>query len=410
MLLKDKSIRKSKVKAVSKSKVKSKSIRKAKSKSIRKAKSKSIRKSKSKSKSIRKSKSKAKSKAKSKSIRKSKSKSKLKSKSIRKSKSKAKSIRKSKAKSKSKSKSKIIRKYDYGDNEKGIEPKIERKKGESRINIIEKSPDEKYGKEDIIIGRGSYKIVYKGINFETLEEIAWSCINLKNLTVNEKKNIKNEADLLNKMAELNRFSDTNNHIVKLNKIWFNKIKKEIVILTELIDGGSLQKFLEKYRNLINLSNVKSWAKQIIIGLLFLHSNGVIHRDLKLDNILINPSTSEIYLTDFGLSTMESDLVTGEVGSLLYMAPETLKKDYLYNNSIDMYSFGICLLEMLTKEMPYNEYSFSELLEKKSEHTLPLPLSLKKVKDNVLVTLIKNLLSYDPDERPTAYNIYISEIF
>ena len=302
------------------------------------------------------------------------------------------------------------RKYDYGDNEKDIEPKIERKKGESRINIIEKSPDEKYGKEDIIIGRGSYKIVYKGINFETLEEIAWSCINLKNLTVNEKKNIKNEADLLNKMAELNRFSDTNNHIVKLNKIWFNKIKKEIVILTELIDGGSLQKFLEKYRNLINLSNVKSWAKQIIIGLLFLHSNGVIHRDLKLDNILINPSTSEIYLTDFGLSTMESDLVTGEVGSLLYMAPETLKKDYLYNNSIDMYSFGICLLEMLTKEMPYNEYSFSELLEKKSEHTLPLPLSLKKVKDNVLVTLIKNLLSYDPDERPTAYNIYISEIF
>ena len=294
------------------------------------------------------------------------------------------------------------------------------KYGMKETDIIEYSiPNRLYGKINNKIGTGAQKIVYKGFDFVNEKEVAWGCINVssmlplkgddeytKKMKEKKKKKILDEIELFKK---LDKICGTDNHIVKYFNTWYNNERKEVVIISELIDGGSLKKFIDDYQYLINYNTVKSWAKQILLGLMCLHRNNIIHRDLKLNNILIDPSTSKIYLTDFGTS-IEAVSVTGPEGTPAYMAPEMLEKGYNYNNSVDMYAFGLCLLELLTKKEAYNEYNEIDLLIKKSNNSLPLPKLLQKITDVRLKTMIEKLLSNNPAERPSAYDIYMSGIF
>ena len=266
----------------------------------------------------------------------------------------------------------------------------------------------RFGKENILLGKGSYKTVYKGVEFQTLREIAWSSINVKRTSKEEKAQTRNEVELLNKFSQLGKFDNKNNHLIKFLGTWYNKDKNEVVIITELISGGSLESYLHKYRSIIELHHIKMWSNQILKGLIFLHANNIIHRDLKLDNILIDSSTSNIYLTDFGLS-IESLIGKGSVGTLVYMAPEMFIKDFSYNNSVDMYAFGICLLEMLTGEKAYNECdTLTEIIEKKQNNIMPS--SLYTIRDDSLRILIERLLSINIDDRPSALDIYENNIF
>jgi serine/threonine protein kinase len=113
------------------------------------------------------------------------------------------------------------------------------------------------------------------------------------------------------------------------------------------------------------------------------------------------------LADFGLSIYaESSLES--VGTLIYMAPEMFEEK-TYDKSVDMYAFGICLLEMLTKEEAYSECkNIREIILNKENNILPL--SLKKVKDSTLHKIISLLLSVDQEVRPTSFDLYVSNIF
>jgi serine/threonine protein kinase len=98
-----------------------------------------------------------------------------------------------------------------------------------------------------------------------------------------------------------------------------------------------------------------WCRQILTALVYLHSHvpPIIHRDLKLDNIFVNGSTGEIRIGDFGLSAARhSTHVASVLGTPEFMAPELYEESY--NESVDIYSFGMSVLEMVTKEYPYEE--------------------------------------------------------
>ncbi|MBA0820532.1 hypothetical protein Gohar_019620, partial [Gossypium harknessii] len=92
--------------------------------------------------------------------------------------------------------------------------------------------------------------------------------------------------------------------------------------------------------------VKSWARQVLAGLIYLHSHDppIIHRDLKCDNIFINGNQGEVKIGDLGLATvLEQSNAKSVIGTPEFMAPELY--DESYNELVDIYSFGMCMLEM-----------------------------------------------------------------
>ncbi|KAI3880357.1 hypothetical protein MKW92_027887 [Papaver armeniacum] len=116
----------------------------------------------------------------------------------------------------------------------------------------------------------------------------------------------------------------------------------------------LYDFLQSPEDLERLA-VKHWCRQILKGLVYLHSHEppVIHRDLKCDNIFVNGNQGVVKIGDLGLAAiLRKSNVANCVGTPEFMAPEVYEEEY--NELIDIYSFGMCILEMITFEYPYSE--------------------------------------------------------
>lgn len=111
----------------------------------------------------------------------------------------------------------------------------------------------------------------------------------------------------------------------------------------------------KKHKFVELKAIKKWARQILRGLHYLHSHNppIIHRDLKCDNIFVNGNQGEIKIGDLGSAiVMQQPTAHSVIGTPEFMAPELYDEEY--NELVDIYSFGMCMLEMVTCEYPYNE--------------------------------------------------------
>lgn len=120
-------------------------------------------------------------------------------------------------------------------------------------------------------------------------------------------------------------------------------------------GGSLRKYLhqqEPYSVPIEL--VLKLALDIARGMSYLHSQGILHRDLKSENILLGEDMS-VKVADFGISCLESQCGSGKgfTGTYRWMAPEMIKEKN-HTRKVDVYSFGIVLWEILTSLVPFSE--------------------------------------------------------
>lgn len=114
------------------------------------------------------------------------------------------------------------------------------------------------------------------------------------------------------------------------------------------------RYLRRFKK-INPKVVKSWCRQILKGLSFLHSRSppIIHRDLKCDNIFITGTTGSVKIGDLGLATLKNrSFAKSVIGTPEFMAPEMYEEHY--DESVDVYAFGMCMLEMATSEYPYSE--------------------------------------------------------
>ncbi|KAI5075110.1 hypothetical protein GOP47_0009186 [Adiantum capillus-veneris] len=124
------------------------------------------------------------------------------------------------------------------------------------------------------------------------------------------------------------------------------------IATEYAKGGSLRMFLVR-RRVIPLRLAVKYALDVARGMEYLHSFGVIHRDLKSDNLLI--ADKSIKIADFGVARIEvqTEGMTPETGTYRWMAPEMIQRRS-YNNKVDVYSFGIVLWELITGNLPFQD--------------------------------------------------------
>ncbi|KAF6171942.1 hypothetical protein GIB67_011839 [Kingdonia uniflora] len=140
----------------------------------------------------------------------------------------------------------------------------------------------------------------------------------------------------------------------------------------------------------------------------MHEPCIIHRDIKCSNIFINGNTREVKIGDFGLSAViDNSLVAHTVlGTPAFMVPELY--DEHYTEVVDIYAFGLCVLELVTMEIPYNECDTAVKIYKKMS-TGEKPQATNKVKDPEVKRFIEKCLT-KPRERPSASELLRDQFF
>jgi len=164
---------------------------------------------------------------------------------------------------------------------------------------------------------------------------------------------------------------------------------------------SLKQFIQERNVLIN--SVKTWTLQILEGLIHLHEAGIIHRDIKCDNVFINQKTGNVVIGDLGLSRSSSamDKSMSMVGTVPFMAPEQLNLDERkYGPKVDIYALGMTVLEMISGEYPFEECNALPYIIKNIIDNKP-PETLNRLQNGATKDFILLCLTRDPAERPTA---------
>ena len=270
----------------------------------------------------------------------------------------------------------------------------------------------KYGR---LIGQGAFGKVNLGLNVLTGRVVAIKSFNKSNLNSNSEnmKKIKYETNLMKKLNHPN--------ITKILELFEDK--EYILIIMEYINGGNLFSFLKKHRK-VSEKTAKLLYRQIILGIKYMHQQGIVHRDIKLENILIDLNNN-IKICDFGigrvLSSPEQPLFD-QCGTPMYIAPEILlcSKEKGYKGfPVDIWSSGIVLYILLSGTLPFSFKNSSSSLSESNESNLSednnnnteLQYSIinkePKAIENIskeAEDLLKKILKKNPEKRITCEEI------
>eukprot|EP00596_Hydrurales_sp_CCMP1899_P000601 CAMPEP_0119051274 /NCGR_PEP_ID=MMETSP1177-20130426/72941_1 /TAXON_ID=2985 /ORGANISM="Ochromonas sp, Strain CCMP1899" /LENGTH=528 /DNA_ID=CAMNT_0007030417 /DNA_START=146 /DNA_END=1732 /DNA_ORIENTATION=- len=192
---------------------------------------------------------------------------------------------------------------------------------------------------DATLGEGAYGVVYKAIDLQTNKHVA-----LKKIRVEiEDEGIPTTA--LREIVLLRQLEHPN--VVKLENVVMDAARLYLVF--ELVDTD-LKKYMDSVKGALSADLVQSYASQILEGLAYCHSMGVMHRDLKPQNILV-AHDGGLKIADFGLArafTPQHRPLTIEVITRWYRAPEILLGSNIYSSSVDLWSVGCIVAEMSNK--------------------------------------------------------------
>ncbi|XP_026713554.1 serine/threonine-protein kinase WNK2 isoform X4 [Athene cunicularia] len=189
------------------------------------------------------------------------------------------------------------------------------------------------------------------------------------------------------------------NIVRFYDFWESCVKGKrcIVLVTELMTSGTLKTYLKRFK-VMKPKVLRSWCRQILKGLLFLHTRTppIIHRDLKCDNIFITGPTGSVKIGDLGLATLKrASFAKSVIGTPEFMAPEMYEEHY--DESVDVYAFGMCMLEMATSEYPYSECQNAAQIYRKVTCGIK-PASFEKVTDPEIKEIIGECICKNKEER------------
>ncbi|KAM7137702.1 serine/threonine-protein kinase WNK4 isoform 3-T4 [Macrochelys suwanniensis] len=268
---------------------------------------------------------------------------------------------------------------------------------EIETRAVATSPDGRFLKFDIEIGRGSFKTVYKGLDTETTVEVAWCELQTRKLSKAERQRFSEEVEMLKGLQHPN--------IVRFYDSWKSAIKGQIciVLVTELMTSGTLKTYLKRFKEM-KLKVLQRWSRQILKGLHFLHTRSppIIHRDLKCDNIFITGPTGSVKIGDLGLATLKrASFAKSVIGTPEFMAPEMYEEKY--DEAVDVYAFGMCMLEMATSEYPYSECQNAAQIYRKVTSGMK-PNSFYKVKVPELKEIIEGCIRMNKAERYTIQDL------
>lgn len=276
-------------------------------------------------------------------------------------------------------------------------------KEDSETQAVATSPDGRYLKFDIEIGRGSFKTVYRGLDTDTTVEVAWCELQTRKLSRAERQRFSEEVEMLKGLQHPN--------IVRFYDSWKSVLRGQvcIVLVTELMTSGTLKTYLRRFREM-KPRVLQRWSRQILRGLHFLHSRvpPILHRDLKCDNVFITGPTGSVKIGDLGLATLKrASFAKSVIGTPEFMAPEMYEEKY--DEAVDVYAFGMCMLEMATSEYPYSEcQNAAQIYRKVTSGTKPN--SFYKVKMPEVKEIIEGCIRTDKNERFTIQDLLAHAFF
>ena len=267
------------------------------------------------------------------------------------------------------------------------------------------------------LGKGSFGEVYLTSKQGTKQKFATKKIDRK-FTQNPraKKYLDNEINILKEIDHPN--------IIKLIEV--HETTQYIYLVMELCNGGGLSDCLEdhikKNKGPFPEEVVQYLMRQIVSGLNYLHKRNILHRDIKLDNILVdfdneedrknkNMMKAKVKIIDFGFARhlQPSQLAYSTLGSPINMDPGILRKlnkmehsnEYGYDQKADIWSLGTICYEMLIGKNTFNAENMRELISKVERGNYFLPTSISKE----AVSFLNGMLQYDLKKRLSAEQLY-----
>ncbi|KAL0939706.1 map kinase kinase kinase [Colletotrichum truncatum] len=255
-----------------------------------------------------------------------------------------------------------------------------------------------------LIGKGTYGRVYLGMNATTGEFLA-----VKEVEVNPKAAQGDKAKMRELVAALDQEIETMQHLDHVNIVQYlgcERKETSISIFLEYISGGSIGSCLRKHGK-FEESVVSSLTRQMLSGLAYLHREGILHRDLKADNILLDlDGTCKI--SDFGISKKTDNIYGNDKsnsmqGSVFWMAPEVIRSEGKgYSAKVDIWSLGCVVLEMFAGRRPWSkEEAVGAIYKIANGETPPIPDEVRETISPLAIAFMLDCFTVNPLERPTA---------
>mmetsp|Transcript_8196 Transcript_8196/g.16118 ORF Transcript_8196/g.16118 Transcript_8196/m.16118 type:complete len:1213 (+) Transcript_8196:4271-7909(+) len=243
------------------------------------------------------------------------------------------------------------------------------------------------------IGRGKHSTVYKGRRKKTIEYVA-----VKSVDKSRRKKVLNEVRILHTLDH--------HQVLKFHN-WY-ETRNHLWIIYEYCAGGDLLALMEQDKGLPEPS-VRTFAQDLVAGMLYLHSQGVIFADLKPSNLLFDEN-GQIKYADFGLARRIIDITEAKDeskrGTPYYMAPELFQDDGVYSYYTDFWSLGCVLYEMATGQPPFVVPVFQDLVTQIVSAPTP---NVPGFSDD-FNSLIGDLLQKDPARRISWEELVVHPFF
>ncbi|CAG9310379.1 unnamed protein product [Blepharisma stoltei] len=236
------------------------------------------------------------------------------------------------------------------------------------------------------LGRGAYSLVYKVKDRRTNEHFALKIIDKMKLNQQRLyKRLRNEVSLQSQL----------NHPCIVRLYDYFEDQENVYLLLELCSGGELFTYLKTEGKLSELET-RTLISQLVDGISFMHSQNILHRDLKLGNLLLSENKTQLKIGDFGLAVKLTDFEEERstlCGTPNYISPEVVSRKP-YGLSSDLWSLGCIVYACLVGYPPFESPSVQETMVKLKDMQYALPEFLSTEAKE----LINSLLAWDPKDR------------
>ncbi len=252
-----------------------------------------------------------------------------------------------------------------------------------------------------VLGEGGMGVVYRARDLALGRDVAVKCLHT---------NLAGDPEVRRRFVREARVLRTWSHPGAVALYDFIEHEHVLAIVMEIVEGQNLAQHLARWRGRMPYAEIRTIFSDILVAMADAHEAGVVHRDLKPDNVLVRMEGGRLRpkIADFGIAKVVEGTTYTVSGALLgtcrYMAPEQVKTPNLADHRSDIYSLGVTLYELITGVPPFDGSHFAVMMA----HVTNAPKPPSKLRDDVpkeLEQLVLEALAKDPRKRPVSCVVF-----